>query len=55
MLKVSLRSLLSHKLRLVLTAVAIILGVTFVSGTLVLTDTIRSTFEGCLLYTSRCV
>ena len=48
MLKVSLRSLLSHKLRLVLTAVAIILGVTFVSGTLVLTDTIRSTFEGVL-------
>jgi putative ABC transport system permease protein len=48
MFKVSLRSLLSHKLRLVLTAVAIILGVTFVSGTLVLTDTIRSTFEGVL-------
>jgi putative ABC transport system permease protein len=48
MFKVSLRSLLSHKLRLVLMAVAIILGVTFVSGTLVLTDTIRSTFEGVL-------
>jgi putative ABC transport system permease protein len=48
MFKVSLRSLLSHKLRLVLTAVAIILGVTFVSGTLVLTDTIRNTFEGVL-------
>ena len=48
MFKVSLRSLLSHKLRLVLTAISIILGVTFVSGTLVLTDTIRSTFEGVL-------
>ncbi len=48
MLKVSLRSLLSHKLRLTLTAIAIILGVTFVAGTLVLTDTIRSTFEGVL-------
>jgi putative ABC transport system permease protein len=48
MFKVSLRSLLSHKLRLVLTAIAIILGVTFVSGTLVLTDTIQSTFEGVL-------
>jgi putative ABC transport system permease protein len=46
--KVSLRSLLSHKLRLVLTALAIILGVTFVAGTLVLTDTIRNTFEGVL-------
>ena len=48
MFKVSLRSLLSHKLRLVLTGVAIILGVTFVAGTLVLTDTIRSTFQGVL-------
>ena len=48
MLKVSLRNLLSHKLRLALTALAIILGVTFVAGTLVLTDTIRSTFEGVL-------
>jgi putative ABC transport system permease protein len=48
MFKVSLRSLLSHKLRLVLTAISIILGVTFVSGTLVLTDTIRNTFEGVL-------
>ncbi len=44
MFKVSIRSLLTHKLRLVLTAVAIILGVTFVAGTLVLTDTIRNTF-----------
>ena len=48
MFKVSLRSLLSHKLRLVLTGVAIVLGVTFVAGTLVLTDTIRSTFQGVL-------
>ena len=48
MFKVSLRSLLSHKLRLTLTAIAIILGVTFVAGTLVLTDTIRNTFEGVL-------
>ena len=48
MFKVSLRSLLSHKLRLALTALAIILGVTFVAGTLVLTDTIRNTFEGVL-------
>jgi len=44
MLKVSLRSLLSHKLRLALTAVAIMHGVTFVAGTLVLTDTISSYF-----------
>ncbi len=48
MLKVSLRSLLTHKLRLVLTAISIVLGVTFVAGTLVLTDTISSTFEGVI-------
>ena len=46
MLKVSLRSLLAHKLRLALTAVAVILGVTFVSGTLILTETIQATFHG---------
>jgi putative ABC transport system permease protein len=39
-----LKGLLAHKLRLALTALAIVLGVTFVSGTLVLTDTLRQTF-----------
>ncbi|MGA8016489.1 MAG: FtsX-like permease family protein [Candidatus Dormiibacterota bacterium] len=48
MLKVSLRSLLTHKLRLVLTAISIVLGVTFVAGTLVLTNTISSTFRGVI-------
>jgi putative ABC transport system permease protein len=48
MLRVSLRSLLTHKLRLILTAVSIILGVTFVSGTLVLTNTISTTFQRVL-------
>jgi putative ABC transport system permease protein len=41
---VSLRSLLSHKLRLALTTIAVILGVSFVAGTFVLTDTINATF-----------
>jgi putative ABC transport system permease protein len=45
-LKVSLHSLLAHKLRLALTAVAVILGVTFVAGTLILTETIQATFHG---------
>jgi putative ABC transport system permease protein len=40
MFKTSLHNLLSHKLRLALTTLAIMLGVTFVSGTLVLTHTI---------------
>ena len=44
MWKTTLRSLLAHKLRLALTGLAIVLGVTFVSGTLVLTDTLHNTF-----------
>ena len=39
-----MKGLLAHKLRLALTGLAIVLGVTFVSGTLVLTDTLHSTF-----------
>ncbi|HEY6469916.1 MAG TPA: FtsX-like permease family protein [Candidatus Dormibacteraeota bacterium] len=46
MLGVSLRSLLSHKLRLALTTIAVILGVSFVAGTFILTDTIDATFTG---------
>ncbi len=34
----------AHKLRLALTALAIVLGVTFISGTFVLTDTLHNTF-----------
>src|SRR5947209_19997772 len=44
MWKVVLRGLASHKLRLALTALAIVLGVGFVAGTFVLTDTINKTF-----------
>jgi putative ABC transport system permease protein len=44
MVKVTLKGLLAHKLRLGLTGLAIVLGVTFISGTLVLTDTLHSTF-----------
>src|SRR6266536_2209751 len=40
----TIKGLLSHKLRLLLTALAIVLGVSFVSGTYVLTDTMRATF-----------
>ncbi|QXJ26690.1 FtsX-like permease family protein [Actinomadura graeca] len=39
MLRTTLAGLLAHKLRLLLTAVAITLGVGFISGTFVLTDT----------------
>jgi putative ABC transport system permease protein len=45
MRKVTLRGLLARKLRLALTALAIVLGVTFVTGTLVLGDTLNRTFN----------
>src|ERR1700722_12487093 len=45
MWKVTSKGLLAHKLRLALTALAIVLGVTFISGTLVLTDTLHDTFN----------
>jgi len=44
MLKVSLRNLLINKLRLLLTIAAVIVGVTFVSGTFVLSDTMVKAF-----------
>ncbi len=45
MLRIALKSLLSHKRRLIGTASAIILGVAFLAGTLVLTDTMRASFD----------
>jgi putative ABC transport system permease protein len=45
MRKVTVTGLLARKLRLALTALAIVLGVTFVTGTLVLTDTLSHTFN----------
>jgi putative ABC transport system permease protein len=45
MWRAALKSLLARKLRLALTALAIVLGVGFVAGTLVLTDTALSAFD----------
>ena len=45
MRRVALRGLLARKLRSALTAIAIVLGVAMVSGTLVLTDTIDKAFD----------
>src|ERR1700691_5804805 len=42
--KVTLKGLAAHKLRMAITALAIVLGVTFISGSLVLTDTLHATF-----------
>jgi putative ABC transport system permease protein len=41
----SLKGIMAHKLRLFLTALAVVLGVAFVAGTFVLTDTINKTFD----------
>jgi putative ABC transport system permease protein len=43
-LKVTVRGLLAHKLRLSLTALAIVLGIAFVSSTFVVGDTINNVF-----------
>src|SRR5215218_9266425 len=45
MLRVTLRGLRAHTLRFVATALAVLLGVAFVVGTFVLTDTIRAAFD----------
>ncbi len=39
------KSLLAHKLRLALTAISVVLGVSFITGTFVLTDTLSRTFD----------
>ncbi|HLI50450.1 MAG TPA: ABC transporter permease, partial [Thermomicrobiaceae bacterium] len=43
--RVTIKELLDHKLRLALTAIAIVLGVTFITGSYVLTDTLNSTID----------
>ena len=45
MWRVTRKGLAGHKLRFVLTALAVVLGVSFISGTLVLTATIQKTFD----------
>ncbi len=44
MFKATLKSLLAHKLRMGMSAFAIVLGVAFVAGTFIFTDTLSSTF-----------
>lgn len=52
MLRSAWRSLLHHKLRLILSGVAIVLGVGFVVGTLIFTDTLNSTFTNLFAETT---
>jgi putative ABC transport system permease protein len=44
--RATLKSILSHKLRLLLTALSIVFGVGFVAGTYMLTDTMNAAFDG---------
>ena len=46
MLRVTIKSLLGRKFRLVLTSIAVVLGVAFMAGTFVLTDTLGNVFDG---------
>ncbi|MGX1768470.1 ABC transporter permease [Dietzia sp. NPDC055343] len=48
MLRVSLRNIAAHKLRLLLSVLAVVLGTAFVTGSLVFTSTLKSTFDGLL-------
>ncbi|MDX6199272.1 MAG: putative transport system permease protein [Actinomycetota bacterium] len=53
MLRATLRSLLARKLRLVLSGIAVILGVAFVSGTFVLTDSMGRVFDNLFATVSK--
>jgi putative ABC transport system permease protein len=46
MFRTAFKSLLAHRTRLFATALAVTLGVSFMAGTLVLTDTVTKTFNG---------
>ena len=45
MIRTTVRQLLERKLRLLTTGVAIVLGVAFMAGTLILTDTLERSFD----------
>lgn len=53
MFRVSLRTLVAHKVRLVLTALAVVIGVAFLVGTQIFSDTLRATFNDLLGRTSK--
>src|SRR5947208_15651625 len=53
MLRITLRGLRAHFLRFLLTGIAIVLGVTFLVGSFVITDTIRAAFDDLFAKTTR--
>ena len=48
MFRLTIKEIAAKKLRLIATAMAVVLGVSFLSGTLVLTDTVTKTFDTLL-------
>src|SRR5579871_3171065 len=46
MVRTAWRGLMAHKVRLLASALAVTIGVSFMAGTLVLSDTIQRTFDG---------
>src|SRR5687767_3571391 len=46
MFKLTYKGLWAHKLRFALTGLAVVLGVAFMAGTMILTDTMGRTFDG---------
>jgi putative ABC transport system permease protein len=48
MIRLTIKELIAHKLRLLATAFAVIIGVAFLGGTLTLTDTVMGTFDSLL-------
>jgi putative ABC transport system permease protein len=48
MIKLAFKTVIAHKVRLLLTGVAIVLGVSLVTGTFIFTDTITKQFDGLL-------
>lgn len=52
MLKATLRSFLAHKGRLLLSALAVVLSVAFVAGSLIFSDTVTRTFDRLFASTS---
>ncbi|WP_068396579.1 ABC transporter permease [Kribbia dieselivorans] len=46
MLKATLKSLMARKVRLIMSAIAVILGVAFVAGSMIFSDTLTKVFDG---------
>lgn len=45
MFELGIRDMLAHKARFVMTSFAVVIGVSFVVGSLVVTDTVRASFD----------